>query len=58
MIYAIKNASLKIKEDDVDNKPLVGNTLSSFLMLPPKHPRVGRYICKGHGRHWDTQSAQ
>lgn len=53
-----KECLSEIKEGAVDNKPLVGNTLRSFLMLPSKLPREGRYICRGHRRHWDTQSVQ
>lgn len=58
MIYATKNAFLKIEEGAIPNQPSVSNTLSSVLMLPSKLSREGMYICGGKGRHCDTQSAQ
>ena len=52
MIYAVKDAFLKVVEDAVHNEPLVTNKL--LLDDPFKLSREGGYICEGKSGHRDT----
>lgn len=54
MIYAVKDAFLKVVEDAVYNEPLVTNTYKLLLDDPFKLSREGGYICEGKSGHRDT----
>lgn len=47
MIYAAKDASLKVVEDAVHNKPVVTNAYKLLLGDPFKLFREGGCICEG-----------